>query len=220
MISETSPPPAFIDTVIPTIGQFIASVDGLDVEGAVLETVEPLDGQDVAVLVPSVEVRFTKPGLFTRTLRLAIRPEAAFFFLVAGLSLVAFEFYAAGAGVAAAVAALSLGLAGYGLAVLPVNWWAVVATVAGIVAYAAEFQRNALGLRSVIGSALLLGGGLMLTRAAPQFAPRVWAVVLIVVAVAAFFRVRPGHRGAFTVLDADHRPRASHRPAWHGGNGV
>ena len=73
---------------------------------------------------------------------------------VAGLALAAFEFYAAGAGVAAAVAALSLFLAGYGMATLPINWLAIAATVVGLVLYTWDFQRNELGLRSIAGTAL------------------------------------------------------------------
>jgi membrane-bound serine protease (ClpP class) len=186
-ITEEGPNPEFIDQVVPTIGQFIATFDGLEIRGMVLETVMPLEGDVDDVIVPSVVVQFTKPGLFTRFLRLSIRPEATFFFLVVGLVLVAFEFYAAGAGVAAAVAVLSLFLAGYGLATLPINWLAVIAVVLGILLYSWEFQRNALGIRSVAGTALLIVGGLSFTTAAPQFAPRWWAVLLIVIGVALFF---------------------------------
>jgi membrane-bound serine protease (ClpP class) len=186
-ITEDGPNPGFIDEVVPTIGQFIAAFDGLEVRGTVLETVMPLEGDVDDVIVPSVVVRFTKPGLFTRFLRLSIRPEATFFFLVVGLVLVAFEFYAAGAGVAAAVGVLSLFLAGYGLATLPINWAAVLAVVLGVLMYSWEFQRNSLGIRSLVGTALLVAGGLSITTGAPQFAPRWWAVLLIVVGAALFY---------------------------------
>lgn len=187
-IAEGGDVPDFLDVVTPSIGQFIAALDGLEIQGVVLETVDQstlVDGS--VVTVPSVEVRFVKPGLFTRFLRLSIRPEAAFFFLTAGLSLVAFEFYAAGVGITAAIAALSLFLSAYGLSVLPVRWWAVGYSVVGLLLYTWDFQRNRLGWRSILGTAALLVGGLSLTDADPQFGPRWWAVVIVVAGLALFY---------------------------------
>lgn len=186
-ITEGGPNPEFIQIVSPTIGQFIVALDETEVGGVVVETAETITDAGVEVTVSSVNVRFVKPDLFTRFLRLSIRPEATFFFLVAGLALAAFEFYAAGAGVAAAVAAISLFLAGYGMATLPINWLAVVATVAGVVLYTWDFQRNELGLRSVLGTMLLVGGGLAITSAAPQFSSRWWAILLTVAGLALFY---------------------------------
>lgn len=187
-ITESGDLPDFLDVVTPSIGQFIAALDGIEIEGVVLETVDQstlVDGS--VVTVPSVEVRFVKPGLFTRFLRLSIRPEATFFFLTAGLSLIAFEFYAAGVGITAAVAAVSLFLSAYGLAVLPVRWWAVGYAVVGLLLYTWDFQRNRLGWRSILGTAALVVGGLSLTDADPQFGPRWWAVVIVVAGLVLFY---------------------------------
>jgi membrane-bound serine protease (ClpP class) len=187
-ITEEGPNPAYLDIISPSIGQFIAALDGRTIEGVTLETTETIiAGDGTEVIVPSVFVEFRKPGLFTRFLRLSIFPEATFFFLAAGIALMAFEFYAAGAGITAAVSVLSLFLAGYGLATLPINWVAVVATLLGMWMYTWEFQRNQLGVRSLVGTALLLGGGFTLTTASPQFAPRWWAVILVVVGTALFY---------------------------------
>ena len=180
--------PDFIDISSPSIGQFIAALDGLVIDGLVLETADQTTLADGSVVtIPAVEVRFVKPGLFTRFLRLAIRPEAAFFFLTAGLALVAFEFYAAGVGVTAAVAALSLFLSAYGLSSLPIRPWAVFSAVVGLLLYTWDFQRNQLGWRSLLGTASLAAGGLYLTDAGPQFGPRWWAVVIVVVGLALFY---------------------------------
>lgn len=186
-ITQEGPNPEFVEIVSPTIGQFIVALDGTLVRGVEVETGETVTEDGVEVVTSSVNVRFEKPDLFTRFLRLSIRPEATFFFLVAGLALAAFEFYAAGAGVAAAVAALSLFLAGYGMATLPINWLAIAATVVGLVLYTWDFQRNELGLRSIAGTALLLYGGFAITNAAPQFGPRWWAVLLTVAGLALFY---------------------------------
>jgi membrane-bound serine protease (ClpP class) len=177
-----------LTVISPSIGQFIAALDGQTIAGVTLETTETTVAEDgTEIIVPSVFVEFRKPGLFTRFLRLAIWPEATFFFLAAGIALMAFEFYAAGAGITAAVSVLSLFLAGYGLATLPVNWVAVAAVLLGMWMYTWEFQRNQLGIRSILGTLLLLGGGFTLTTAGPQFEPRWWAVILVVVGIALFY---------------------------------
>jgi membrane-bound serine protease (ClpP class) len=179
-----------VDVVTPTIGQFIVSLDGVVVRDLELETATTATAEDgTEVIVPSVFVRFEKPSLTTRFLRLAMQPDAAYFFLLAGLALAAFEFYAAGVGVTAAVAAVSLILAGFGLASLPMNWVAVVAAMAGLGLYNWDFQRNELGWRSIAGTGLLLYGGLAFTDAAPQFGPRWWVILVIVSGVAVFYLI-------------------------------
>jgi membrane-bound serine protease (ClpP class) len=186
--STTLEADGLVSIISPSIGQFIAALDGATIDGVTLETTETTFADDgTEIIVPSVFVEFRKPGLFTRFLRLGIWPEATFFFLAAGIALMAFEFYAAGAGITAAVSVLALFLAGYGLATLPMNWVAVVAVLVGMWMYTWEFQRNQLGIRSVVGTVLLLGGGFTLTTAGPQFEPRWWAVILVVAGIALFY---------------------------------
>ena len=192
VIEESGSP--HVDMVVPSIGQLVVNLHGLEFEiggeTVVLDTAETVVGEDgVSRLSPTAQVRFDKGAILDRTLRLAVRPEATFFFFVAGLSLAVFEFYAAGVGVMAAVAALSLFLSGYGLSVLPIRWWAVGATLLGLLAYIADFQRNDLGWRSILGTLLLLMGGLYLTDASPLFAPIWWAIVLVVIGTALFFGI-------------------------------
>lgn len=187
-ISETSALPDFLDVVTPSIGQFLAELDGFEIETQVIKTVDRTTLADGSVVtVPSVEVAFVKPGLFTRFLRLSIRPDAAFFFLVAGLALVAFEFYAAGIGVTAGVAALSLFLAAYGLGALPVRWWALAYAVAGIGLFTWDFQRSKFGWRSLLAFAMTVVGGLNLTAGSPQFGPRWWVVLIVAIGIALFY---------------------------------
>ena len=180
--------PTFLDVVSPSIGQFIAALDGLVVDDVTLETVDETTLADGSVVtIPSVDVRFVKPGLFTRFLRLSIRPEAAFFFLVAGVALIAFEFYAAGVGVTAGVAVLSLFLSAYGLSVLPVRLWAVLLALAGMWALTIDFQRNRFALASAAGLGALLAAGLAFTGASPQLSPRWWVVTIVVVGIGLWY---------------------------------
>jgi membrane-bound serine protease (ClpP class) len=191
-IHVTEPIPNLVDTVDATIGEFMGRLDGATVETAkgpvLLETAELVEVDGSMVNVPTVAIQFVKPGLTSRFLRLATRPEATLFFLVIGLSSVAFEFYAAGVGITAGVASLALFLAGYGLAVLPMNWFAVGAVLAGLALYTADFQRSSLGLFTVAGTVLLFFGGTNWVRS-DQFGPQWWAVLLTVLAALFFFAV-------------------------------
>ncbi len=187
-LNEGSPFPPFISDLTPSIGQFLASIDGLEIGGSVVETAKQVNLEDGStVTVPSVEVRFLQPDLSTRFLRLAIRPEAAFFFLLAGISLAVFELYAAGVGVVAVAAALCLFLSMYGLAALPIRWWAIVCSALGMILYTWDFQSTRLGWKSLLGTASLLIGGFYLIDAYPQFVPRTWTIVIVVLGVAAFY---------------------------------
>ncbi|MFQ5948451.1 MAG: NfeD family protein [Acidimicrobiia bacterium] len=213
------PIPGLVDLVAPSVGQVVVGLDGLEVavrgETRTLATAEEVVEEGRVQTRPAVEVRFHKPDLVTRTLRLAVRPEAAYFFLVLGLSAAAFEFYAVGPGAAAAVAAIALVLAGYGVAALPVNWWAVAATVGGLGLYVVDFQRSDLGWRSLAGTALLVVGGLGFVGAEPQFRALWWTVVLVVVGVAFFFVL-----GMTTVVRARFSTRTIGREHLIGRRGV
>jgi membrane-bound serine protease (ClpP class) len=177
----------FLDLVIPSIGQFVVGLDGITVGDAVIETAEEEEIDGEVRTVPSVPITFVEPGLIDRTIRVGATPEAAFFFLVAGLALAAFEFYAAGPGLAAAVAAICLLLGGYGIAVLPVQWWAVALVPVGLGLYTVDFQRNDLGWKSILGTIALFVGGFSLTDAAPQIEQSWWVIALIVVFAALWF---------------------------------
>ncbi len=181
----------FLDLVEPSIGQFVVGLDGREATigetKIVLVTARTEVEGGVVAVKPAVEVTFIEPGIIDRTIRLGAGPEAAFFFLVAGLSLVVFEFYAAGPGVAAAVAVVALLVGGYGLAVLPVRWWAVALVPVGLAFYTIDFQRNDLGWRSILGTVSLTVGGLFFVDAAPQIVVSWWIVALIVFGTALWF---------------------------------
>ncbi len=190
-VEVSGPVPGIVDVVAPSLGQLVVGLDGevvsTEAGDVVLATARPAasgSGPEAAV-----EVVFIKGPLLDRMLRAAAQPEAAFFFLVAGISLAVFEFYAAGVGLMGAVAAAALLLAGYGVGAQPVRWWAVALAVAGVVLYTSDFQRNDLGWRSVAGTAALGAGGTWFVDAAPHFAPSWWVVTAIVAGTALFFGV-------------------------------
>lgn len=176
------------DVVTPSIGAYIVGLDGLEIDGTVIETGETVTNDDgLEVISPSVQVSFLKPTLLDRTLRLAIRPEAAFFFLLVGIAAIAFEFYAAGVGLTAAIGAFTLFLAGYGIATLPMNWLSLAMVMIGMLLWTAAFQRNRIAIGAGIGTLLVLVGGLRFTLATPQFGPSVFAVIATVIGIGLFY---------------------------------
>ncbi len=165
------------------VGQYL---DGREVSTAggvvVLRTVREFEGG-----VTNLETIIREPNLLDQFFRLAASPEAAFFFLVAGLTLAAFEFYAIGPGIAAGTAAVSLVLAGYGLAVLPVRWWAVALAILAVLLMAWAYQRGGIFLFTVLGIAGLTVAGFSWTDAAPQIGPSIPGVLLTIGSAAFFF---------------------------------
>jgi membrane-bound serine protease (ClpP class) len=174
----------FVDRVDPALGQLIVSLDGVEVVRGdqiwSLSTarVDTVDGQEVVVATRGV--KFIKPGFGDRFLRLGARPETAFLFLLVGLSFAAFEFYAAGRGLMAGVASISLLISGYGMATLPMWWPALVITLFGLGILVWGFAQNRADWRAALGTMLLLVGGITFTTSRPAYPPAVWMVILAV----------------------------------------
>jgi membrane-bound serine protease (ClpP class) len=154
-----------------------------------VQTVAPFTAPDGSEGVSVIPTTIREPNLWDQFLRLAASPEAAFFFLAVGLTVAAFEFYAIGPGIAAAVAAVSLFLAGYGIATLPVRWWAVALAVVAHLVLAGSYQRGGIPLVSIAGMALLAVSGFAFTDAAPQITPGAPGVLLTIGAVGFFFLI-------------------------------
>lgn len=192
------PLPGYVDNVVPTIGQLIVGLDGTTVTRGEGETATSFEistanlettSDGVEVLTPNRLVQFFKPSLWDRFLRIASRPEVAFFFLIVAIAAATFEFYAAGPGITAVIAVVAFVLAGYGMATLPTFWPGVAATLAGLLLYTWDFQHHRFSWRSIAGTLFLLGGGLAFTDARPQFAPSWWIVLVVVAGTALFYAV-------------------------------
>ena len=173
-------------TLQPTIRQFLQDLDG--------QTFTTADGDVVVSTVRAFEegvtlkpVTFRKPGFGTRFLRLAVMPEAAFFFLIVGLSIGVFEFYALGPGVAAGVAAVSLFLGGWGLLTLPSRWWAVAGVFLAVLALVTAHQRGGRLPLTIAGAALAQISGMFLIDGGGQIDPRWWLILPSVLGALFFF---------------------------------
>jgi membrane-bound serine protease (ClpP class) len=170
----------------PTIRQYLQELDGETFQTAagpvVVETVRPFEDG-----VTLKTVTFQQPGLATRFFRLAVSPEAAFFFLAIGLTIVSFEFFAIGPAVAAGVASICLLLAGWGMVNLPVRWWALALAVFGWGLLTAAYQKGGVIVLTIVGALLLQVGGMWYVEGSGQIDPRWYLILPSVLAVLFFF---------------------------------
>ncbi len=193
VIEVNGPVPGLIDlssadTASPR--QLLQLLDGTGItiggETTDLVTTRPFFGEDGAEGVTVLETVLRRPGLWTQLVGLSTRPEVAFFFLMAGLTIAVFEFYAVGPGVAAVVAAASLALGAYGPATLPFRWWAGALMLGGVGLLAFSYQRGGVLLVSSAGMAAVAASGLYLFDGGPQITLG-WAGWVLTVAATAFF---------------------------------
>ena len=172
----------------PSIRQYLQDLNGETFRTAsgpvTVETIAPFE--EGVTLKP---VTFRQPGLGVRFFRLAATPEAAFFFLVVGLAIASFEFFAIGPGVAAGVAALSLLLAAWGVVNLPVRPWAVGLALMGWALLTAAYQKGGVLVLTLLGAVTLQVGGTFLVDGGGQIDPRWYLVLPSVLAVLFFFRL-------------------------------
>jgi membrane-bound serine protease (ClpP class) len=170
----------------PTLRQYLQDLDGETFTTAdgpvVVETLRPFE-DGVTLKVTTLR----QPDLGTKFFRLAVIPESAFFFLAIGLTIVSFEFFAIGPGVAAGVAAVSLLLAGWGMVNLPVRWWAFGLAIGGWGLLTASYQKGGVIALTILGAVLLQVGGMWYVSGSGQIDARWFLILPSVLAVLFFF---------------------------------
>ena len=172
-----------IDGTEPTLFQFIVGLDGKvlhtatgDVRMSTKKTVGV--GANRQTQVNQV-VSFRKLGLSQQLAHTLAVPWVAYFLFVAGLSLMLFEFFTAGIGIAGVVGAAALVGASFGFSHLPVAPWALGLLVLGIFGLAVDLQSGGLGPWTFIGGAALIAGSIWLYDGAAALDPKWWVIVLV-----------------------------------------
>ena len=156
------------DQGIPTISSMINALDGYEEGGRVLETTteQTLDDGTVRRDTTAV-VRFSKLSLVDQLFHTAASPAVAYLLLLVGLSLLVFEFFTAGIGIAGVVGAVATVLAATGLATLPARGWAVGLLLAAMLAFAVDVQVGIPRLWTGIGMVLTILGSFWLFEPLP-----------------------------------------------------
>jgi membrane-bound serine protease (ClpP class) len=172
-----------IDGVEPTVGQFIAGLNGKVLSTAngdvKMSTSEVVGAGENRRVQANQNVRFRKLDLTQQLAHTLGSPWVAYFLFVAGLALMLLEFYTASVGIAGAVGAICLVGACFGFSHLPVAPWAVGLLIFGMFGLAIDLQAGGLGPWTFIGGASLIAGSVFLYNGADALDPSWWVLVLV-----------------------------------------
>lgn len=178
------------DLTAPTVGEFIVSLDGRRVLSAagpvVLSTAKVVGEGDARRRQPNQEVRFIGLGLGARAQHTLTSPSIAYLLLVAGASLILFEFFAISIGLAGLAGALALVGAFVGFDNLPVHWWGVALVLAAIVAFGVDVQAGVPRFWTVVGMLALIAGSFTLYGGSSDLTPAWWVITLVCLGALAF----------------------------------
>jgi membrane-bound serine protease (ClpP class) len=165
-----------------TLQDFVASLDGKEVDGVRLSTLKGEPGSRRL----SQNVYFHKLDLTQQVAHTLDRPAVAYFLFVAGLLLIVFEFFTAGIGIAGFVGACSVAAACFGFSHLPVTLWALGLLMLGVFGLSIDVQAGTLGAWTFIGSAALAAGSIWLYGGSSRLDPKWWVLALVIVGAVVF----------------------------------
>lgn len=151
------------DAGVPVLRNMVFALDGLEYNGRAVETVEERPNADgVVTRELTAEPRFFKLGLTAQLFHTVASPPVAYLLFAIGLSLLIFEFFTAGVGVAGFVGAVCTVLGCYGLAALPVRPMALVALLVAFFGLAIDVQTGVPRAWTAIGLVLFTLGSFFL----------------------------------------------------------
>ena len=131
------------DEGIPTIRNMLEALDGYSENGVTLDTTTEVVTDSGTVQKQTIAaVRFSKLPLLDQLFHTVASPPVAYLLFLVGLSLLMFEFFTAGVGIAGVVGAGCTILACFGIAELPARWWAVGLLMLAMLAFASMSSRH------------------------------------------------------------------------------
>jgi membrane-bound serine protease (ClpP class) len=179
-----------IDVVAPTLGDLIVALNGKDVPTAAgpvrLSTAKVIDTKSGPRQTADQPVSFIKLGTFATVAHSLTSPSVAFLLLVVGLSLMVFEFFTIGIGLAGLVGAAAVVGAFFGFSHLPVTGWALGLLLLSTLGFAVDVQAGHQGFWTGIGVIGLLIGALKLFGGSAALDVPLWLVALIFVSQIVF----------------------------------
>lgn len=151
-----------IDFISPNLADLLERLDGFEVEtvaGPVILTTRSAE-------IIRVEPRFTEVALGVLT-----NPTIVFLLLIIGVQALLIEISSPGGWVAGFIGIVSLALAGYGMGVLPVNWFGIVFLVLAFVLFILDIKAPTHGALTLAGAGSLIVGALVLfnSPSVPEF---------------------------------------------------
>ncbi|CAN5708138.1 nodulation protein NfeD [soil metagenome] len=156
------------DEGVPTLRSMVNALDGYEENGVTVETTEESVADDgTPQRDTTATVRLSKLGLLQQLFHTVASPAVTYLLFLVGLSLLVFEFFTAGVGIAGVVGAVCTFLACTGLAVLPVRPFAVAILVAAMVAFAVDVQVGIPRFWTGVGLVLVALGSWLLYEPLP-----------------------------------------------------
>ena len=128
------------DEGVPVLRNMLFALDGLSVNGKVLDTVVEVVGDDGTIVREAATTRFFKLGTLEQLMHTSASAALAYLLFSFGLALLIFEFYTAGVGIAGFVGALCTLLGTFGFAELPVRPFGIALLVFSVIAFAIDVQ--------------------------------------------------------------------------------
>lgn len=175
VVTWIGPPGSRAENAAATIalaGDVVAMAPGTSLRGMSADAAERADLVDlVALSVPEVlegvgvndpEVRFRRLSIWGQVLHATAQSSIAYLLLLLGLAGIVFEAFHPSTGPAGITAALGLALSGYGLWTLSASPIGVGLLVASAVLLSVDLRFAGLGLFSLLGTASLVAGSLLL----------------------------------------------------------
>jgi membrane-bound serine protease (ClpP class) len=185
LTGATAAEAGLIDVVAATLGDLILALNGKEVPTAAgpvrLTTAKQVDTKDGPRQTADQSVRFLKPGTFESVQHSLTSPSVVFLLLLVGLSLMVFEFFTVGIGLAGVTGAVAVAGAFYGSSHLPVTWWALGLLVLSTLGFAVDVQAGHQGFWTGVGVVGLVAGALKLFGGSPALDVPLWLVVLLLV---------------------------------------
>lgn len=132
-----------LENTVP-IGSFATMLSGFEV-------FECVDADGGLATIPTTKPLLSGLPLAHQLFHTVASPEVAYLLFVMGLAIIVFELFVAGVGIAGVIGAGALFLSGYGLAILPVNWWAVALLLLAMFFLAIDIQTNVPRLYTIVG---------------------------------------------------------------------
>jgi membrane-bound serine protease (ClpP class) len=174
-----------IDAVAPTLGDLIVALNGKEVPTAAgpvrLSTAKQFDTKAGPRQTADQPVSFIKLGTFASVQHSLTSPSVVFLLLIVGLSLMVFEFFTIGIGLAGMVGAAAVAGALFGCSHLPVNMWALGLLLLSTFGFAVDVQAGHQGFWTGVGAVGLLAGALKLFGGSTALDVPLWLVGLIFV---------------------------------------
>jgi membrane-bound serine protease (ClpP class) len=172
-----------IEILSPTIGDLLAQLDGQTVTTEAGERTLVTDGSKHEGVVLS----FHKLGLLRRILHAVTDPTIAYLLLILGFWAIVFELSQPGFGIAGVAGAVSLILAFYALAILPVNLAALLLVLLGLALFTVDVLTAGLGVFTIGGTLALTFGSFLLFAGSPAIDVSPWVIAIVVASSVLFF---------------------------------